>query len=233
MFWNKEYRRGAKQKRRRGPESHLALSTEPSEDLLKFCRWLEREAGRKYLNPIASVLDLGCGNGRNLVYLAREYGLRAAGYDSSGVALAQARTLSAGLNLKFTEHSIAKPLLLPDASQTIVLDMMSSHFLNKIERENLRKEIARVLKPNGWLFYKTFLREEDEHAERLLREHPAGEEGTYLHPEIGVAEHVSTEEEIKSALEKDFFIHKINKSHRHTREAGGKRRSISVYAQRV
>lgn len=230
MFWNKEYRRGAK---RHGRESHLALSTKPSADLVKFGRWLEREHGRKYLNPLASVLDLGCGNGRNLVYLAQEYNSRGIGYDTSSVALAQARALSAGLNLKFIEHSIAKPLPLPDSSQTIVLDMMSSHVLSEKEREDLRIEIARVLRPGGWLFYKTFLLDEDEHAERLLREHPAGESGTYLHPEIGVAEHVSTEEEIINALSGNFSIYRVERSHRHTREAGGKRRSISVYAERI
>lgn len=221
-FWDAEYKEGG----------HLAMSTEVSEDLVKFTRFLEREFGRKYLNPLASVLDLGCGNARNLMYLAQTYGVRGFGCDISSQAIAQARKASEGLPLTYGVQSIAESVPLPDHSQTIVLDMMTSHFLNAEERVNLIKEIKRVLKPGGWVFFKTFLLDEDNHAARLLREHPADEPGSYIHPKIGVAEHVFTEDEIIEMLGEEFYIHKITKSHRHKAHgAGAKRRSISVYAQ--
>lgn len=222
-FWNKEYKRG----------DHLALSTNPSEDLIKFTRFLLREHGHAYLNPLASVLDLGCGNGRNLIYLAKEFGVRGTGYDISSEAISQAKAASTDLPLTYEVRSIAGVLGVPDTSQTLVLDMMASHYLNQQDREVLRNEILRVLKPDGWLFFKTFLRDEDRHAKRLLNEHPAQEEGSYVHPEIGVAEHVFTEEEITELLEPAFTLHKTIKSHKHLR--GGrawKRRSICVYAQK-
>ncbi len=221
-FWNKEYK----------GRTHLALSDEASEDFVKFTRWNEREYGREFLNRAASALDMGCGNGRNLVYLARNFGIRGVGYDISSEAIGQAKRLSAGLPIEYKTRSIAEPLPLPDESQTIVLDMMTSHFLREDERKNLLAEIARVLRPNGWLFLKTFLRDEDIHAKRLLREHPAEEVGSYIHPESGLAEHVFTEEELAETLAPYFTIHKITKSHRHTDRGGGKRRSISVYAQK-
>lgn len=222
-FWNKEYRTG----------EHLALSMEPSEDLLKFLRFLEREYGREYLNPLASAVDLGCGNGRNLIHLAKTFRMRGIGYDSSREAVDQARRESVGLPLSFEVRRLEEPLPLQDASQTLALDMMASHVLREKARAALRSEIARILKPGGWLFWKTFLREEDRHAERLLRQHPGDEEGTYIHPEIGVAEHVFTEEEIERVLADNFTIHKILKSHRHlSRGKAFKRRSVSVYAQR-
>ncbi len=223
-FWNKEY----------GAPANFALSLNPSEDLQKFVRFLEREHGRVYLNPIASVLDLGCGNGRNLMYLAKNYNMRGVGYDISKEAIDQAKEASRDMRIEYDVRSVAEPLPLPDKSQTIVLDMMVSHVLNKNEREQLREETARVLKPGGWLFLKTFLRDEDRHAERLLREHPAEEMGSYVHPEIGVVEHVFTEDELREELEKNFFIHKVYTSHRHLiRGKAAKRRSISIYAQRV
>lgn len=226
-FWNKTY------SRRHGAE-YLALSTEPSEDLQKFTRWLEREHGRTFLNPRASALDLGCGNGRNLMYFAREYGMRGVGYDISSEAIKSARIVAGDLPLQFEVRSIAQPIPLPDESQTVVLDMMTSHFLRESERAALRAEIARVLRPEGWLFYKTFLLEEDEHAARLLREHPADEAGSYIHPSIGALEHVSTEEEIRQTLGEHFAIHKISASHRHLRHGRAfKRRSVSVYAQKT
>src|SRR3989304_7295343 len=54
-FWNKEYKN----------KEHIVLSSNPSEDLVKFTRWLSRQHGGKYLNKTISILDLGCGNGRN------------------------------------------------------------------------------------------------------------------------------------------------------------------------
>lgn len=228
-FWDKEYsvKRG----------EHLAMSTEPSEDLEKFTRWLERQYGKEFLNPLISVLDLGCGNGRNLVYLADNYGVRGVGYDISKQAIIEAKKLHGqvrgSMPLVFEARSLTEPIPLADNSQNIVLDMMVSHFLNKAEREALIKEIFRVLKPGGWLFMKTFLRDEDIHVERLLREYPADEAGSYIHPEIGVAEHTFHEDEISADLSEYFFIHKITKSHRHKADTGSKRRSMSIYAQKA
>ena len=222
-FWDKEYRQGG----------HLTLSTEPSEDLIKFTRWLDREYDGTFLNSTDSVLDLGCGNGRNLIHLAQTFGTGGMGYDISEEAVAQAKKQSEGLPLSYAVRSVASPLPLPDESQTLVLDMMVSHFLNDPERDQLKKEIARVLKPGGWLFLKTFLLDEDLHAKRLLREHPAEEAGSYVHPKFGVVEHVSTEEELVGALSSHFVIHKKVRSHRHLKDGRAfKRRSIAIYAQK-
>ncbi|MSU54920.1 MAG: class I SAM-dependent methyltransferase [Candidatus Taylorbacteria bacterium] len=222
-FWNKEYRGG----------NHLALSENPSEDLIKFTRWLERESGKEYLNIKSSVLDLGCGNGRNLIYLSKNFGMRGLGFDISEEAILLAKKLSEDLSIEYQTRSIAGQINIPEKSQNFVLDMMTSHFLNESERKSLLTEISRVLKPGGWFFWKTFLRDEDEHAERLLKESPAGESGSYIHPKIGVAEHVYTENEISKLLDENFDILKITKSHSHLRRGQAfKRRSMSIYAQR-
>jgi len=223
-FWDREYK----------GRNQLALSENPSEDLMKFTRWLERDHGRATLNPTSSALDLGSGNGRNLVYLAKNFGIKGVGYDISKEAVAQAKSASMDLPIEYQVRSIAEPLAVGDGTQTFVLDMMTSHFLKQEEREKLLAETARVLKPGGWLFLKTFLRDEDEHAERLLRESPAEEKGSYIHPKIGLAEHVFTETEIENALSKHFTIQKITKSHGHLRRGQAfKRRSMSVYAQKI
>lgn len=224
-FWEKEYKSG----------EHLALSTNASEDLQKFMRWLSREHDNQneYAATNLSVADLGTGNGRNLIYLAKTFGMKGTGFDISRGAIAQAKTAGKDLPLEFFVHSIAEPIPLPNESQEIVLDMMVSHFLNSAERANLLKEIARILKPGGFLFFKTFLLDEDLHAARLLREHPASEPNSYIHPEIGKAEHVFTEDEIVSMLSPYFTIQKITKSHRHQIKGhAAKRRSISVYAEK-
>jgi len=222
-FWNREYK----------TSEHLALSSAPSEDLEKFTRFLEREYKREFLNGYARVLDLGCGNGRNLIYLAQAYGMKGIGYDISDVAVEQARHASKGLPIAYEVRSIAEPLPLPDASQTFVLDMMTSHFLRRAEREALRAEIVRILRPGGWLFFKSFLADEDLNVKRLLRENPADEENAYIHPKIGVYEYVWTEEALHDFFAPEFEIHKVHKSHKHLRRGRpGKRRTLSAYLQK-
>ena len=222
-FWDSEYTKA----------EHLALSTEASDDLEKFCRYLERESKRTILNPLSSAIDFGCGNGRNLVYLAQQYGIRGIGYDSSSAAIKEAKNLSSDLPLSYEVRSIAGTFDVPDESQMLALDMMSSHFLKEDERTILRDEIHRILKPGGYLFMKTFLLDGDLHSKRLLEESPADESQSYIHPVIGVQEHVYGEAELISFLEEKFIIHKTYASHKHvSRGKARKRRTIAVYAQK-
>lgn len=223
-FWDSEYSSGGE---------HLALSGEESADLLKFTRWIRRQKDGDILIKDNKVLDLGCGNGRNLIFLAREFGMLGTGYDISTAAIAEAKKQSIGLPILYTSRSIAGSIDLEDESQDLVLDMMTSHFLSEKERANLRNEAHRVLKPGGWLFLKTFLRDEDLHTERLLKDFPTKEAGTYIHPVIGVPEHTYYEAELTEFLEESFIIHKIYRSHKHrVHGKARKRRTISVYAQK-
>jgi ubiquinone/menaquinone biosynthesis C-methylase UbiE len=221
-FWDQEYT----------SPSHLKLSTGVSGDLEKFIRWHGRQ---KRMAPLfqagSSVLDAGCGNGRNLIYLAVNYGLSGVGIDISSAAVAQAKKASADLPLTYHVGSTGEPLPAADESQDLALDMMTSHFLNAAERTKLRDELWRVLKPGGWLFMKTFLKDEDQHTARLLRDHPGTEPGTYIHPVMGVSEYVYSEEALVAFLGERFIIRKVSRSHRH-RGKGGKRRTISVYAEK-
>lgn len=222
-FWDREYTKS----------EHLALSTRHSEDLEKFTRWLVRETGKSVLNVTNSVLDLGSGNGRNLAWLTETFGMRGIGYDisTSGVQVARAYAQKHTLPLTYEVRSIAGAITIPNDSQALALDMMTSHFLNTEERAFLIQEVSRVLKPGGFFLFKTFLRDEDIHTNRLLREHGTSEKNTYIHPKIGVAEQVITEEDVQILFSENFIIHKIHKSHRH-KGKNPKRRSIVVYVQK-
>ncbi len=222
-FWEAEYNN----------PSHLKLSINPSEDLEKFTRWIIRQKREDILNPLSRVLDVGCGNGRNLIYLANNFGNSGTGFDISKSAIAQAVAASKGLNITYKARSIAGSLELDDESQLLVLDMMTSHFLDKEERAGLRDEIYRVLQPGGFLFMKTFLKDEDLHTARLIKENPGTEEGSYIHPIMGVAEYVYSEEELTDFLKEKFIIHKVYRSHKHAfRGQARKRRTITIYAEK-
>lgn len=222
-FWDNEYKNA----------DHLKLSTDHSEDLEKFTRYIIRQKRGDILTMGASVLDVGCGNGRNLIFLAREFGLHGVGYDISAQAIEQAKQASANFTIAYEARSIAGLLTIPDNSQSLVLDMMTSHFLNKKEREFLRDEIYRVLIPGGFLFMKTFLADEDLHTRRLLRDFPGKEAGAYVHPVIGVDEYVYSEEVVTDFLAEKFIVHKIYKSHRHVLKGKArKRRTVSIYVEK-
>lgn len=220
-FWDREYT---------NPE-HLKLSIVESGDLVKFTRWLQRQNDSSTLAD--SVFDAGCGNGRNLIYLATEFGMRGIGVDISSAAIAQARRASVDLPITYHVGSAGEPLQAEDNSQSLALDMMTSHFLDKAGRLRLRDELHRILVPGGFLFMKTFLKDEDSHTARLLREHPGTEPGSYIHPVMGVAEYVYSEEELVAFLSEKFIVRKIYRSHRHATKGGtGKRRTISIYVEK-
>lgn len=225
-FWDQEYT---------NPE-HLSMSVEVSGDLEKFTRWLERQTKRTILNPTSSAVDFGCGNGRNLLFLAGSFGMHGIGCDSSGAAIKEAKMLAEreGAHLQYETRSMAGTHAnIPNDSQMLALDMMSSHFLTKENRELLRDEIYRVLKPGGYLFMKTFLKDGDIHTARLIAEKPGDEEGSYIHPVIGVPEYAYGEDELIDFLSKKFIIHKTYPSHKHKSKGKAfKRRTISVYAQK-
>lgn len=222
-FWDKEYT---------NPE-HLKLSIKESEDLAKFTRWIIRRERHDLLQPNESVIDAGCGNGRNLIYLANEFEMKGIGVDISSAAIAQAKSASKDFSITYHVGTAANPLAAEDETQALALDMMTSHFLNHDERIHLRDELFRVLKPGGYLFMKTFLKDGDLHTKRLLEEFPGKETGSYIHPVMGVAEFVYTEEELTEFLEEKFIIRKVYRSHKHVSKGKAfKRRTISVYAEK-
>jgi SAM-dependent methyltransferase len=222
-FWDTEYTN----------PSHLKLSTVESGDLAKFTRWLSRQERPDILAPGSSVCDVGCGNGRNLIYLARTFGMSGVGIDISSAAIAQAKAASPNLPIHYHVGTASDPLPVTDESQALVLDMMTSHFLSAAERARLRDELFRVLAPGGYGFIKTFLKDDDLHTARLLTDHPGPEAGSYIHPVMGVPEYVYGEEELVNFLSERFIVHKVYRSHKHAfRGQARKRRTISVYIEK-
>lgn len=222
-FWDAEYTN----------PKHLKLSEKESADLAKFTRWVTRFGRGDILAEGLSAVDAGCGNGRNLIYLAQQFGMKGVGIDISSSAIAQAKVASKELDIKYGVQTAADPLPAADESQSLALDMMTSHFLNKRERTALRDEIHRTLVPGGFLFMKTFLKDKDIHTARLISEAPGKEEGSYIHPVMGVAEFVYSEEELIEFLSEKFIIRKVYRSHKHAfKGRARKRRTISIYAEK-
>lgn len=226
-FWNKEYKK---------PEM-FEISEASSSDLQKFTRWLQKEYGKDVLRSDTMVLDAGCGNGRNLLWMNDEFRVRGVGYDISEEAINQAATRASkqkwGSKLTFMVHSIGEKIPLPDDSVDLVLDMMASHFLKEAERERYIKELHRVLKPQGVLFFKSFYGKGDKHAQDLIKNEGAGEHNAYIHPKMKVYEYVWTDEALEGAFGEQFILQHRELSHQHTiRGKPNKRRSIVCYYEK-
>ncbi len=89
-FWEREYAR----------PTHLAMSDTPSADLLEFMRWSDRQ--KDELDRVVDtprVLDIGCGNGRNAVYMEEVSAATVWGFDISQEAIHQAHKKSLAIIL--------------------------------------------------------------------------------------------------------------------------------------
>lgn len=127
----------------------------PSEDLIRFI------AQRFYRAPERGqvrILELGCGPGGNLWYLARE-GLAAYGMDGSPTALEKARRRLElevpGWTGELVQGDI-QAIPLPDEYFDAVLDVEAVCCNPYDAAQGIYAEAARVTKPGGWLFSRTF-----------------------------------------------------------------------------
>lgn len=221
-FWNAEYK----------THEHFALSYTVSEELEHFARYLERNhAG---VPRGLHVLDVGCGNGRNIAWLARTYGASGAGFDFADSAIEEARERAQGLPVVFRTQDIHSPFPEQNATYDIVIDFMVSHVLTGKDRETYLREVHRVLKPGGWFVLKTLLRDDDAHAERMLAETQGKSEGVYVHPRTGGVEYAGTEKALTNEYSNYFLVEKRQKSHAHrVHGKPNKRRFIVFYLVKV
>ncbi|HSP16249.1 MAG TPA: class I SAM-dependent methyltransferase [Thermoanaerobaculia bacterium] len=126
----------------------------PPEELVRF-------VGRAYFGaPDRSAvrfLEIGCGAGANLLFLAQE-GFDATGLDGSAVALDRARQRFAerGLTARFDQGE-AMHLPYDDFSFDCVLDIECIYANTLADSRRIIAEAHRVVKPGGLFFSKTFM----------------------------------------------------------------------------
>jgi len=127
-------------------KEHGKIFITPQEDIPKLAKeW--RKKG------IKRVLDLGCGSGRHLVYLAKK-GFEMYGIDISerGIKIAKQWLKENGLKAKLKIGDIYKKLPYPDEFFDAIICIRT---LNHGKIEWIRKcikEMHRILKPNGFVF---------------------------------------------------------------------------------
>ncbi len=192
--WEKEYQQ----------PQFLTLGTEPLAVVKDFCKWLRRKEKVDMSDFI--ILDLGCGNGKNLRYVVENFSRFGIGYDISQTAINEANRLKQDVAVQYSLNSIGEKFDSGDDAFDVILDVTSSNSLNESEREIYLQETSRVLKPDGHLFVRALCLDGDKNAKQLIKEHPGTEKDTYILPEVGVTERVFTKQDLVDTYGKYFEI---------------------------
>jgi SAM-dependent methyltransferase len=108
------------------------------------------------LQPGMSLLDAGCGGGRNLVYFLRN-GFKVYGVDQSATAIVQAKSLATELlnDIESDQFRVENVERMSFGNETfdVVLSSAVLHFANDEEHwQAMVSEMWRVLKPGGIFF---------------------------------------------------------------------------------
>ncbi len=119
---------------------------EPHEDMVGISDFFKHHS-------VNSILDLGCGTGRNAVFLAAQ-GFAVSGIDSAAEGLAEARRVAhqADHTLILTRGDIYQPLPYDTASFDAVISIQVLQHNTREHIQNALAECARIIKPGGYLF---------------------------------------------------------------------------------
>ena len=150
---------------------------------------------RPYATPDVSVLDVGCGYGRDTRYLAGELGCHALGIDGSPAAVeaarkahAQALRRSRGerFDVEYLVSYLASLAAAPERAGAfdVVFACNVYHLLGPIGRREFTAACAAVARPGGLLFLSTLSPRDPEHyakGERVSGEERSWVDKVYLH----------------------------------------------------
>ena len=125
----------------------------PGEDVIQF---VARNFYSKKDRSSVALLEIGCGPGSNIWYLSRE-GFSAYGIDGSETAIARAKE-------RLEKEHLHANLVVGDISKLhyrenyfdAVLDVECLCCNSSVDTRGILSEIARVLKPKGLLFSRSF-----------------------------------------------------------------------------
>jgi len=173
---------------------------EPAKALVLFSELLN-------LRGPVRILDAGCGNGRNSIYLAKR-GCRVTAVDFSVAAIGETRrrVVESGVteNVAIVEYFLDDPAPFAEESFDFVLDAYTScHFLTEEAARRFWSDMARVTRSEGHLLSILFT-PEDEYYAQYLRGN--SKERLVCDPANKISKRLYTEEESKAFFAQYFKL---------------------------
>lgn len=198
--WDREYKNPLFVTKNDGPQA----------DTLRFLKFLKKE--QKFRVEEKTILDLGCGTGRNSNYLA-DLGNKVIGIEISRTALALAKTRAQdmGVVVDYRLGDIGEKYEIKDNSIDVVLDITSSNSLNEKGREIYLEEVNRVLNKKSFFFVRALCKDGDKNVKNLLKMNPGREYDTYILKDIGLTERVFSRIDFIKMYTKYFKILSLEK----------------------
>lgn len=192
-IWNEEHKK---------PSVLLQMdSNEASSGVKKFWQFLNEQNRDRWKG-----IEVGCGKGRNTIWLSKVPGVQMFGFDFSEAAIDEARKRArdASSPALFFEMDATEKWNFPDNDFDFVIDCFATTDIESAEgRAFAVSEMRRVLKPDGFLLA-YLLSTEDQFHKEMVQKSPVQEINAFRHP-TGKFEKIFDEEELKKVY-KDFKV---------------------------
>ncbi len=121
--------------------------TRPISAVIDFAK---KAADYLHEQPSASILDIGCGDGRDANFLT-EQGFAVTAIDFSDVAIERVKALNPAINAHVMDTT---KMDFPDASFDAIYAHLSLHYFDDTTTTAIFENIRRMLKPGGLFFVK-------------------------------------------------------------------------------
>ena len=206
MYWDDKYK----------SDEHV-WGKEPSKLAVAAIEYLQK---CKSTNEILSVLDIGCGYGRDVFYFLENLRCRVLGIDISEKAIDIASSAAAKARKENVKFQCLNFMELKGNRYDIVFISSLYQLLKKEERKELVETVMKTLKPNGLLFLSTLSIRDPEHAGKGV---PVTSDPNSLQDKVYL--HLCTREElvgdfvflnIKELYEHEYYEpHATGETHHH------------------
>lgn len=197
-MWQKSY---ANPKHRR-----MLFPEKPSGAGKQLLEFLAKQPG--FDKTTTNALDIGCGNGRNAIAIARKGFGNVTGFDVIPEAIEDAKARSADLeNIHFFVHDIREPWPFPAGSIDVAFDVNTFSALSPDERDMYTQELSRVLKKDGCYFLTTYTVNDGYYNQFVTRGSSLMYPGVEIYcPDDGIARILYHQEELKEIFHFAFTV---------------------------
>lgn len=179
------------------PSETSRSSFEPSSNVVRFVKFLKKVGIKKR----AKVVDIGCGKGRNSVYLAEcDYEVFAVDYIESALGFLRDRAKAKLVldKVHIYNAEIDKKWPFKDNYFDVALDSFSSIDIETRKgREVYKRELYRTLKPGAYALVMV-VSVNDEWERQLIKESPGQENNSTIWPQNNKFQKDYDEKELKS-----------------------------------